>query len=473
MTDHPHNAHTLGAAADSLMAFALVVGAVLWANHSHMPPGGPVEFLEMRTTLLNASFSIVFAILWRQCFDVLSLYVPVRGGLLQGAFVAATGCALMTGVVALYLNARHAEGPVPRILQSFFIAALLYELLRVLASSRSWRWRSAEIENVVILGSGRRASKAWRELRVQHHHTKRVLGFVDDQDPAIMAPDIASRYLGRVDDLSRYLLRNVVDELVVAAPLRSGYDMTQRAVSMAEAAGVRVVCLNDIFTLAHGGHLRLRANLFVELVPKDERYLLAEHCKRALDVLGAVAGLLLLSPIFLLVAIAVKATSAGPVFFSQERFGYRRRRFRIWKFRTMVRNAPELWAALEPRNEAVGPIFKIKDDPRITPIGRVLRRTSIDELPQLWNVLRGEMSLVGPRPMSVRDVAQFDEAALMRRFSVRPGITGMLQVAGRGSLNFEQWIALDFNYIDDWSLGLDLRILARTVPVVLKRSGAA
>jgi lipopolysaccharide/colanic/teichoic acid biosynthesis glycosyltransferase len=142
------------------------------------------------------------------------------------------------------------------------------------------------------------------------------------------------------------------------------------------------------------------------------------------------------------------------------------------KFRSMVPNAAELMTSLEKHNEACGPIFKIKNDPRITPFGRFLRRSSLDELPQLWNVLLGDMSLVGPRPMSVRDVSLFSEAQLMRRFRVRPGITGSWQVSARGSLSFDQWIALDFAYIDNWSLGLDLKILARTVPAVLRRSGA-
>jgi len=139
----------------------------------------------------------------------------------------------------------------------------------------------------------------------------------------------------------------------------------------------------------------------------------------------------------------------------------------------MVHNAADLMTGLEQQNEASGPIFKIKNDPRITPLGRFLRRTSLDELPQLLNVLQGTMSLVGPRPMSVRDVSLFSQAQLMRRFSVRPGMTGSWQVAARGSLNFDQWIALDFAYIDDWSLGLDLKILAQTLPAVLRRSGAA
>jgi lipopolysaccharide/colanic/teichoic acid biosynthesis glycosyltransferase len=143
------------------------------------------------------------------------------------------------------------------------------------------------------------------------------------------------------------------------------------------------------------------------------------------------------------------------------------------KFRSMVQDADQLQHLYEDQNEVEGPIFKIRRDPRITPIGRILRRTSIDELPQLYNVLVGDMSLVGPRPMATRDVQRFAEAALMRRFSVRPGITCLWQVSGRSNLGFDDWIALDLRYIDQWSLGLDLVILARTVPAVLKGTGAA
>jgi len=144
----------------------------------------------------------------------------------------------------------------------------------------------------------------------------------------------------------------------------------------------------------------------------------------------------------------------------------------MWKFRSMVKDAESLMGQLEAKNEASGPIFKIRNDPRVTPLGRLLRRTSLDELPQFWNVLKGDMSLVGPRPMSLRDVSFFSDAQLLRRFSVRPGMTGLWQVSGRSSFRFDRWIALDLDYIDHWSLVLDFKILARTLPAVLKRSGA-
>jgi lipopolysaccharide/colanic/teichoic acid biosynthesis glycosyltransferase len=182
--------------------------------------------------------------------------------------------------------------------------------------------------------------------------------------------------------------------------------------------------------------------------------------------------MIVLSPVFLCTAIGVKLSSKGPVFFRQERYGYRRRRFRMIKFRSMVPNAEELLGGLEDANEAVGPIFKMRNDPRVTRFGRFIRSTSLDELPQLWNVLIGDMSLVGPRPMSVRDVSLFNEATLMRRFSVKPGITGLWQVNGRSEVGFDKWIEMDFSYIDEWSLLLDFKILARTVSTVVKRGGA-
>ena len=166
-------------------------------------------------------------------------------------------------------------------------------------------------------------------------------------------------------------------------------------------------------------------------------------------------------------------TSPGPVFFVQERVGLNKRRFRLYKFRTMLKDAELKQAELESLNEVEGPVFKIKNDPRITPIGKFLRKMSIDELSQLINVLKGDMSLVGPRPLPVRDYNGFDQDWHRRRFSVRPGITCLWQVDGRSDIPFETWMELDMKYIDNWSLTLDLKILLRTLPAVLRGSGAA
>jgi exopolysaccharide biosynthesis polyprenyl glycosylphosphotransferase len=195
--------------------------------------------------------------------------------------------------------------------------------------------------------------------------------------------------------------------------------------------------------------------------------------KRALDVTVSFVLLLFLAPLLAVVSVAVKFTSKGSVLFLQERIGLNKRRFLIYKFRTMVPNADKMLPELEVLNEMAGPVFKIKNDPRMTPIGRLLRRASIDELPQLLNVLKGDMSLVGPRPLPVRDYEGFNEDWQRRRFSIRPGITCLWQVNGRSSITFEKWMQLDLQYIDQWSLWLDFKILALTVPAVLKGSGAA
>lgn len=467
-----HDVSSLAAVVDSLIAVAIAVIAVVWARKQQVPDKTVVEFLAVRLTMLNASFVIVFAVLWKTVMGWLGLFRGKFVGVARPAFLNFIGCSVMTALLGIFLVARRAAGPLVRILVAFLIVSFVYEMARILIFSRPLHWSLGEPDRVIVVGSGRRASKAWRELRTHHHGSKYLIGFLDDRDPAEMPPDIAARYLGCIDVLPNFLLNNVVDELILAAPLRSCYEATQRAVSVAEGAGVRVVCLSDCFSLQHQRKARERARLFVELVPKNDGLLLGEAVKRALDVFVALAGLVLLAPLYLLLAISIKLTSPGPVFFVQERYGLQRQRFHMWKFRSMVRDAAGLMAELETCNEANGPLFKIKRDPRITPLGVFLRRTSLDELPQLLNVLLGDMSLVGPRPMSLRDVSRFSETELLRRFSVRPGITGSWQVGGRSSCSSDQWIALDLFYVDNWSLFLDLRILARTIPAVFRGSGA-
>ncbi|WP_158748948.1 sugar transferase [Acidobacterium sp. S8] len=464
---------TLITVLDSLAALTLAVSAVVWANQLYMPPGTFAEFLAMRITLLNALFAIVFAVCWAECSEAFGLFQNTFTEWIRPALRAAACSGVMTLLLALYLLFRRSADPVATMLPAFFVSAFIYQLVRLLISNPGLRSKRREPEKILILGSGRRAIKAWKELRVQYHRTKQLVGFVDNRDPRSFSSEIATRYVCDVDRLSDYLLRNVIDELIIAVPMRSCYDLAQRAVAIAEAAGVRVVTLNDTYGLNFSRGLRARTPLFVELVPKDEKLIAAEALKRSLDVVIAIICIAFTLPICAVIAVAIKLTSPGPILFVQDRYGYRRRLFPMCKFRSMVSNAPELMASLESQNEAGGPIFKITNDPRITSIGRFIRRTSLDELPQLWNVLSGDMSLVGPRPMSVRDVSLFTETQLMRRFSVRPGITGIWQVSGRSALSFEQWMALDFTYLDEWSLSLDFKILARTVPAVLKRSGAA
>ncbi|MES2571378.1 MAG: sugar transferase, partial [Verrucomicrobiota bacterium] len=195
--------------------------------------------------------------------------------------------------------------------------------------------------------------------------------------------------------------------------------------------------------------------------------------KSLIDRLGALIGLLLAAPLIAVLAVGIKITSPGPVFFKQLRGGKNGRPFTMYKLRSMRSDAAMLQAELAVHNQMTGPVFKIDNDPRITGFGKFLRKTSLDELPQLFNVFRGEMSLVGPRPLPIYEVAKFETTAQRRRLSMKPGLTCLWQVSGRSACkDFDQWVSLDLKYIDQWSLWLDLKILLRTIPVVLLGLGA-
>jgi exopolysaccharide biosynthesis polyprenyl glycosylphosphotransferase len=194
--------------------------------------------------------------------------------------------------------------------------------------------------------------------------------------------------------------------------------------------------------------------------------------KRIMDLIFSTALLILFAPLFIVVAILIKWNTTGSVFFLQDRVGLNKRVFKIIKFRTMVENAEELLPSFEHLNEMNGATFKIRDDPRLTRVGGILRKNSIDELPQLINILKGDMSLVGPRPLPLRDYRGFDAEWQKRRFSVKPGLTCLWQINGRSNIDFSKWMELDMEYIDHWSLWLDCKILLKTIPAVIMGRGA-
>lgn len=197
-----------------------------------------------------------------------------------------------------------------------------------------------------------------------------------------------------------------------------------------------------------------------------------EICKRIIDIIGAGSGLLLLSPVIAIVACAVKFTSKGPVFFSQKRVGKKGQLFDMYKFRSMVVNAEELKEKLANQNEMSGPMFKMKDDPRVTKVGKFIRKTSLDELPQLWNILKGDMSLVGPRPSLPKEVNQF-EKWMYKRLTVKPGLTCYWQVSGRNNIDFEDWMKLDISYVEDRNLWIDIKLIFKTFFVLFGDKNAS
>ena len=197
----------------------------------------------------------------------------------------------------------------------------------------------------------------------------------------------------------------------------------------------------------------------------ENRVKFYEGLKRLVDVLGAFTGLLMLSPLIVIVSLIVKFTSKGPVFFSQKRVGRNGKTFDMYKFRSMVVNAEELKEKLAAQNEMSGPMFKMKDDPRVTKVGKFIRKTSIDELPQLWNILKGDMSLVGPRPSLPKEVAQFEDW-MYKRLEVKPGLTCYWQVSGRNNIDFEDWMKLDIRYVEEKNLWIDIKLIFKTVGVL-------
>ena len=281
--------------------------------------------------------------------------------------------------------------------------------------------------------------------------------------------DSGARSLGKLDNLEEVLRTRIVDEVVFAAsPAR--VEALRRTLETSGLAGVPVrVLLEPAFGRAAtleqlGGDMSLVARM-------DRRNAYLLMVKDVFDRGAALAAVLVLSPLLLLITLGVLATSGWPVLFVQKRAGLNGRVFFLYKFRTMVRDARKLQDQLRAANEMDGPVFKVKDDPRITPLGRFLRRTTLDELPQFFNVLRGEMSLVGPRPLANYEARKVPHWA-RRRYSVKPGLTCFWQVMGRNRLTFEEWMRLDLRYIDEWSLGLDLQLLLRTVPALLFSRGA-
>lgn len=328
---------------------------------------------------------------------------------------------------------------------------------------------------VLVVGSGPRARRLIQRFESRPELGYLLLGYLDDrmQDEEHQQPIPGARYLGELKELPAILAQNVVDEVFGILPMRSSYDQMAAVIRLCEEQGIQVRIPVDLFDLELASP---RIDIF-EGIPilafctNGARgwYVFA---KRTLDVVVSLSFLLALTPLFLLVAWLIKRNSPGPVFFVQERVGLSKRTFGLVKFRTMYQDSEKGLAELLPLNEATGAVFKMRSDPRVTRVGRFLRRTSIDELPQLINVLRGDMSLVGPRPLPPRDVEGFTADWQRRRFSVKPGITCLWQVSGRSAIPFEQWMKLDMAYIDNSSLELDLKILLRTVPAVFRGTGA-
>lgn len=333
------------------------------------------------------------------------------------------------------------------------------------------RRRGRNLRVALIVGAGERAARIVEEIEAHPEYGYLIEGYVDE--PAFPVHVDLPR-LGVPRDLAQILSRTRVDEVFIALPMRSQYDQILRSIEICEEQGIAVHLPGDLFTLAvaHSQSSMLASTPLISLVSNGPMDGMPYLLKRTVDRVGAIVLLVAISPLLLAISAAIWLSMGRPIFFRQPRVGYQRRVFTCWKFRTMIEGADARMGELEALNEADGPVFKIRRDPRVTRLGAWLRRTSLDELPQIVNVLRGDMSFVGPRPLPLRDVSRFDRAALNRRFSVWPGITCTWQVSGRSDLSFDDWINLDLQYVDNWTFATDLRILLQTVATVWRGRGA-
>jgi exopolysaccharide biosynthesis polyprenyl glycosylphosphotransferase len=461
----------------SIMVASFVLATILvYSSGSNFTLDG---FMTTRIKLSNILLFAMLLIVWHLIFAGCGVYVSKRLTTRRTEAIELCKATSLAAVFLLITARIFHVWMVKLIFVMLFwmicMSLILCSRLVVRSALRAHRRRGRNSRFLLIVGTNSRAQEFARRISVRPELGYEIVGFVDEDWGGMESfLQTGNNCCCDLSSLPEFLRHNVVDEAAIYLPLRSYYEYVAQLVALCEE---------------HGITTRFDSQIFKVKVPQPsaqdvdgDRHVLVLAgnlegwpiiVKRTIDCIISALLLVFLAPLFLIVAVLVKCTSEGPVFFRQTRVGLNKRQFKIYKFRTMIANAEKLQDQLLSQNEMSGPVFKIKRDPRVTPLGRILRRTSIDEFPQLLNVLKGDMSLVGPRAMSLRDYQLFDRDWQRRRFSVKPGITCLWQVNGRNSIPFEQWMELDIQYIDKWSLWLDLKILARTIPAVLKGTGAA
>ena len=460
-----------------VMVFAFGLAAALVAYET--PATSLAQFLSLRIKVKNLALFAGLLLAWHTIFISFSLYDSKRLGMRLAEVLdtvkATTVASLTLFLAATLLRIRLVSPQFVLVFWGASSAAVAGSRLLARYLLQGVRRRGRNLRHVLIVGTNPRAVRFARKIEARPDLGYRIAGFVDDDWHGL--EEFRKTGYPLLSDLAgfpSYLRNQVADEVVVALPMESSYARASRIAGWCEEQGIVVRVLSDIFNMRMA---RPKAEEFGDGAvitlytggPESWQHL----CKRTLDIAIALAGLVALAPLLLLTAALIRLASSGPAFFVQERVGLNKRRFRLLKFRTMVVDAEDQFYHIQHLNEASGPVFKMRNDPRVTGIGRFLRQLSIDELPQLFNVLKGDMSLVGPRPLPWRDYNGFDQDWQRRRFSVRPGITCLWQIQGRSSVPFERWMDLDMQYIDHWSLWLDFKILAKTVPAVLRGTGAA
>ncbi|MCP4138488.1 MAG: sugar transferase [bacterium] len=463
---------------DSVINAAALTAAFLINNLVHKKLPGTT--LDIHSALFFALASLIILFFSFRFFEVYSAFTEKKFKtiFLETFKAAAIGTII---IAAGTWFAGYIEGENWLLPGLFFVLDILFLMVSKAFIYTSWRRygkKELNIHNILIIGGKERAKEIISLLKSTHIDFN-IVGCLELGRPKIgKEVQDGVKIIGSVKDLQKIVLKHVVDEVIFAMPLRK-IESADEYMFLIEKIGIRIRILPEwqihsllykpeIAAMAFDDFYGLPTMILTTTTSKHRDLLL----KLMFDYIVTGAAMVPLLPVFLGIALFIKIFSSGPVFFKQERLGKNGRRFGLYKFRTMVPDAEKLLEKLKEQNEADGPAFKIKNDPRIIPyIGAFLRKTSLDELPQLMNVLKGEMSLVGPRPPIPGEVDEYD-IWQRRRLSMRPGLTCIWQIApSRNELSFDQWMELDLDYIDNWSLWLDFKLLWKTGLAVLGAQG--
>ena len=447
--------------ADALLAVVLLVGLSAWRF------GVDWAIWWRQIVPIPEGLLVIYAAGWVIALTMNGLYRPRARWSIRGEAFDVLRASIMLALVTLSVLFVFKMPDVSRLflLVLFPTQAVLTVMGRIAlrVGMERLRRQGKNLRYVVVLGAGPRAQAFAAKLEGHRELGLRVVGFLDDSPSYDLPP--GWNYFGKLEQLEDLLHSRTVDEVAICLPF-SQWSLIDAITHLCEEEGKIVRIPMDVLdrAITVGRVEDLDGTPVFSLVSGPDR-VAALAAKRLFDLVVAAIGLVVLSPVFVLIAVAVRRGIEGPVFFRQTRVGLHGRAFQVLKFRTMVPDAELRYSEVVGRSDPRA--FKLTDDPRITPIGRILRRTSLDELPQLWNVLRGEMSLVGPRPAPPREVEGYD-IWHRRRLSMKPGITGLWQVTARHIDDFDNRAELDLTYIDRWSLWLDIQILARTIPAAVQ-----
>lgn len=455
-----------------LLVITIAFWLAFWLRGLHLPAEIPYTFVLILTLIcyyLSLRLFAVYDSFRRQKFYQVVLKI-VQAGI--------TG---MFGVIFLIYFLH-----IPALSRLFMIFLLALSTIFLITSKailyytlRHSRQRDYNTRQVLIIGSRSRSIDLIKEILKNPESGYRIYGCLETSDQKNLVGTTIINSItvtGTMDDFCDILLQKSIDEVIFAIPLKK-IDNIHEYIFFAENLGINIRIMPD-FQIQKIMYYPQTAKIFIDSFLGMPTMCLSSTSfknseliiKTMIDYIGAGAGLILLSPLMLLIALLIKLTSNGPVLFTQRRSGLNGRQFSLYKFRTMVINAEELKSKLAQDNEMDGPVFKIKKDPRVTRLGRFLRKSSLDELPQLFNILKGEMSLVGPRPPLPEEVERY-QLWQRRRLSMKPGLTCIWQVSGRNDISFDNWMKMDLDYIDNWSLLFDLKLISITVKEMLLGKG--